>query len=155
MFISLSRTDIMQPTRTTFTSHSPRETEAAGEIIGRAARPGWVIGVGGELGAGKTELVKGVARALGVTDRVHSPTFALVHEYRGGRWPLFHLDLFRLDTPEQIIRAGLAEYWQPAGVSVIEWAERWTGWMPDDYRRVFIEVTGDTERRIAYDHPGA
>lgn len=155
MFISVRPTGVRQPTRTEFISHSPVATETIGEMIGRAAGPGWVIGVSGELGAGKTELVRGLARALGVTDRVRSPTFALVHQYRGGRWPLYHLDLFRLDTPEQIIAAGLEEYWQPEGVSAIEWAERWTGWTPENYRRVFIDVIGEGERRIAYEHPGA
>jgi tRNA threonylcarbamoyladenosine biosynthesis protein TsaE len=145
----------MQRTRTIFTSSHPRETEAVGEFIGRAAGLGWVVGVSGEVGSGKTVLVKGIARGLGVTDTVHSPAFALVHEYGGGRLPLFHLDLFRLETVEQIIRAGLEEYWRPAGVSVIEWAERWTGWKPDEYRLVVLEVTGELERRISYDYPGA
>ena len=108
-------------------SHSPTETEALGETWGRAAESGWVIGLSGDLGTGKTQLVKGLARGLGVTARVHSPTFALINVYAGGRLPLFHLDLYRLDTPEQILAAGLEEYLQPAGVTVIEWAERWFG----------------------------
>jgi tRNA threonylcarbamoyladenosine biosynthesis protein TsaE len=105
-------------------SHSPDETEALGESWGRIAQPGMVIGLSGELGAGKTQLVKGLARGLGITTRVHSPTFALVNHYSGGRLPLFHLDLYRLDTPEQIAAAGLEEYLQAGGVTVIEWAER-------------------------------
>jgi len=86
-----------------------------------------VIGLCGDLGAGKTQLVKGLARGLGITARVHSPTFALVNIYNGGRLTLFHLDLYRLDTREQILAAGLEEYLKPAGVTVIEWAERWFG----------------------------
>src|SRR5207249_2194915 len=109
----------------TLISHSPAETEALGEDWGRAAASGLVIGLTGELGAGKTQLVKGLARGLGITARVHSPTFTLVNEYAGGRLRLFHLDLYRLDTPEQIRAAGLEEYLQPTGVTVIEWAERW------------------------------
>src|SRR5213083_1386374 len=101
----------------THTSHSPTETEALGEAWGRAAKPGWVIGLSGDLGAGKTQLVKGLARGLGLTARVHSPTFALVHEYGSGRLPLSHLDLYRLDTKEQIFSAGLAEYLEPKGVT--------------------------------------
>jgi tRNA threonylcarbamoyladenosine biosynthesis protein TsaE len=77
------------------------------------------------LGAGKTQLVKGLARGLGVAERVRSPTFALVNIYESGRLPLFHLDLYRLETREQIAAAGLEEYLQPAGVTVVEWAERW------------------------------
>ena len=109
----------------THISHSPEETAALGEAWGRDARPGWVIGLSGDLGAGKTQLVKGLARGLGATARVHSPTFALVNEYGGGRLPLSHLDLYRLETQEQILGAGLEEYLRPAGVTVIEWVERW------------------------------
>src|SRR5436309_16125904 len=108
-------------------SHSPAETETLGETWGRAAQSGWVIGLCGDLGAGKTQLVKGLARGLGITARVHSPTFALVNIYTGGRLKLFHLDLYRLDTPAQIMAAGLEEYLQPSGVTVIEWAEKWLG----------------------------
>jgi tRNA threonylcarbamoyladenosine biosynthesis protein TsaE len=106
-------------------SHSPAETEALGEVWGRAAESGWAIGLSGDLGAGKTQLVKGLARGLGITTRVHSPTFALINVYDGGRLTLFHLDLYRLDTLEQIVAAGLEEYLRPSGVTVIEWAERW------------------------------
>lgn len=82
----------------TFISHSPVETAALGEEWGRAARAGWLIGLSGELGAGKTLLAGGLARGLGVTGRVPSPTFALIHEYGGGRLPLWHVDLYRLGT---------------------------------------------------------
>src|SRR5688572_25369063 len=81
---------IRSPLMAMFISHSPAETEALGESWGRAAEPGLVIGLSGELGAGKTQLVKGLARGLGITARVHSPTFTLVHEYVGGRLSLFH-----------------------------------------------------------------
>src|SRR5271169_5615416 len=108
----------------TFISHSPAETESLGERWGRAAQPGLVIGLSGDLGAGKTQLVKGFARGLGITARVHSPTFTLVNEYGGGRLKLFHLDLYRLETREQILSAGIGEFLQPDGVAVIEWAER-------------------------------
>ena len=108
----------------TFISHNPAETGSLGESWGRTARPGLVIGLSGELGAGKTQLVKGLARGLGVTAPVHSPTFTLVNEYGGGRLRLFHLDLYRLETHQQIVSAGLEEFLQPDGVTVIEWAER-------------------------------
>src|SRR5438552_4079716 len=110
-----------------FISHSVAETEAFAERIGQIVQTGCVIGLTGDLGAGKTQFVKGLARGLGITNRVHSPTFALLNIYRTGRIPLFHLDLYRLDTNEQIANAGLAEYFFPAGVSVIEWVERWSG----------------------------
>lgn len=110
----------------------------------------------GDLGAGKTELVKGLAAGLGITARVSSPSFALVNEYAGGRLPLFHLDLYRLDTPAQIIGAGLEEYLgHPDGVTVVEWAERWFNHTPaaapGQLRRVRIEVVGETERRIMWE----
>src|SRR5450432_4398152 len=108
----------------TFISHSPAETEALGEKLGRAAQHGFVFALSGDLGAGKTQLVKGIARGLGVTARVHSPTFTLVNEYGGGRLKLFHLDLYRLETREQVLSAGVVEFLSPEGVSVIEWADK-------------------------------
>ncbi len=144
----------------TFISHSPAETEALGETWGRAAVSGLVIGLAGDLGAGKTQLTKGIARGLGIVARVHSPTFTLVNEYRGGRLPLFHVDLYRLDSPEQIASAGLEEYFNPAGVSVVEWIDKVFApgaktRLPTRYRRVEIVSTGETTRRISYEDSGA
>lgn len=138
-------------------SHNPAETEALGEQFGRAAQSGWVLALSGELGAGKTQFVKGLARGLGISGRVHSPTFTLVNEYAGGRLKLFHLDLYRLETHAQVESAGIGEFLRPDGVSVIEWAER----IPDaefrmtNLKRVKIEMLGDTERKIFYDDLGA
>jgi tRNA threonylcarbamoyladenosine biosynthesis protein TsaE len=160
-------------------SHSAAETAALGEKWGREAERGLVIGLSGDLGAGKTQLVKGLARGLGITEPVRSPTFALVNIYEQGRLPLFHLDLYRLETPEQIIAAGLEEYLQPTGVAVIEWAERWLGARgakpegrepaakaagprnrghaapAERIRHVHIEALSETERRITYEDTGA
>jgi len=110
----------------------------------------------GELGAGKTQLVKGLARGLGITARVHSPTFTLVNEYTGPRLRLFHLDLYRLETCAQIQAAGLEEFLRPDGVAVIEWAERMAdgGLRMAGWRKVGFEVLSETERRIVYDDPG-
>jgi len=142
----------------THISHSPAETEALGEAWAAEARAGWVIGLTGELGAGKTQLVKGIARGLGVACRVHSPTFTLVNEYGGGRLPLFHLDLYRLETPAQIIAAGLEEYFfNPKGVTVVEWVERWMSQVerpPASFRHARIEHLGERERRITYEDFG-
>jgi tRNA threonylcarbamoyladenosine biosynthesis protein TsaE len=136
----------------TFISHSPTETEFLGEKWGRSAERGLVIGLSGDLGAGKTQLVKGLARGLGISTRVHSPTFALVNEYDGGSLRLFHLDLYRLETPGQIMGAGIENYLQPDGVTVIEWAERLQA-IPNlpRYRRVQIDIVNDNERRITYE----
>ena len=139
-----------------FISHSPAETGSLGERWGRAAQRGLVIGLSGDLGAGKTRLVKGIARGLGITARVHSPTFTLVNEYGGGRLRLFHLDLYRLETRGQIVSAGLEEFLQPDGVTVIEWAEKMVN-EEKPRRMIFvkIEVLGESERKIIYDDSGA
>ena len=143
----------------TFISHSPAETESLGESWGRAAQRGCVIALSGDLGAGKTQFVKGIARGLGITALVHSPTFTLVNEYGGGRLRLFHLDLYRLETRGQIISAGLEEFLQPDGVTVIEWAEKLEdgGWKMEDGKiiKAKIEIIGEMERRIIYDDLGA
>ena len=142
-------------------SHSPADTAALGEQWGRAAQSGLVIGLSGDLGAGKTQFVKGLARGMGISARVQSPSYVLVNIYTGGRLTLFHLDLYRLDTPEQVTAAGLEEYLQPEGVTVIEWVERWldegrlqnvegTGQVQQP-RRVQIEVLSETDRRIIYE----
>ena len=141
----------------TFISHSPAETESLGETFGRAASHGLVIALSGELGAGKTQLVKGLARGLGIMARVHSPTFTLVNQYAGGRLRLFHLDLYRLESSAQILSAGLEEFLQPDGVAVVEWAERIYDlrFKIYDLKKVQIEILSETERKIIYDDFGA
>jgi tRNA threonylcarbamoyladenosine biosynthesis protein TsaE len=143
----------------TFISHNPAETGSLGERWGGAAQRGLVIGLSGELGAGKTQLVKGIARGLGITARVHSPTFTLVNEYDGGRLRLFHLDLYRLETRGQMVSAGLEEFLQPDGVTVIEWAERWFEKHPtpnlENVRWVKILILNEMDRKIIYDDFGA
>lgn len=144
-------------------THSVAETEAAGESFARSVQPGWVIGLSGDLGAGKTAFVRGFARGLGSPARVHSPTFALLNEYEGGRLRLFHLDLYRLKSAEEIRGAGLEDYvTQPDGVSVVEWIERWCGDSlategtgPGTLRRIYLRTVDEQIREIAYDCAGA
>lgn len=147
-------------------TNSPEETAALGEAWAQEVAPGWTIALCGDLGAGKTELVKGLARGLGITARVASPTFALVNEHAGGRVPLFHLDLYRLDTRAQIAAAGLDEYFfTPRGVTVVEWAERWFGTVsglefgvssfPGCLRWVKLSAESETRRRIEYEDFGS
>ena len=138
-------------------SHSPAETEALGERFSQTVKCGQVIALSGDLGAGKTQFVRGLARGLGVSGRVHSPTFTLVNEYGGGRLKLFHLELYRLETAHQILNAGIEEYLSPDGVAVIEWAERIAdcGLRIADLKKVKIEILGEWERKINYDDFGA
>jgi tRNA threonylcarbamoyladenosine biosynthesis protein TsaE len=139
----------------TFISHSPAETEALGEQLGRTAVTGLVIGLSGDLGAGKTQFVRGLARGLGLATRVHSPTFTLVNEYGGGRLKLFHLDLYRLETAEQLRSAGVEEFLTPEGVTVIEWVERLGAGTGKKWFRVQFEILNESERKITYDDFGA
>ena len=145
----------------TFISHSPAETEALGEAWACECGRGWIIGLSGGLGTGKTQLVKGLARGLNAAARVASPAYALVHVYPGGRLPLFHLDLYRLDTREQIIAAGLEPFLvRPEGVTVVEWVERWLdatrmpSFAPARYRAAQFKTLAETEREISYEDFG-
>lgn len=137
-------------------SNSVAETESFGETLARQAHPGMVFGLSGELGAGKTALVRGFARGLGCPGRVHSPTFALLNEYEGGRLRLFHLDLYRLNSAAEIVSAGLEEYvTQPDGVAVVEWIERWTGAAAaGSWHRLHLAILSETARQIVYDGAG-
>ncbi|MBM3832324.1 MAG: tRNA (adenosine(37)-N6)-threonylcarbamoyltransferase complex ATPase subunit type 1 TsaE [Verrucomicrobia bacterium] len=139
----------------TFISHSAEETERFAERFGRGMASGCVVGLIGDLGAGKTQFVRGFARGLDVTDRVHSPTFALLNIYAGGRLPLFHLDLYRLETDDQIVAAGLDQYFAPEGIAIVEWMDRWHSTLPRCYYQIEFEVMSENERRIRYDHAGA
>jgi len=146
----------------TLRSHSVAETEAFGERVGRLAGRNQVIGLSGDLGAGKTALVRGLARGLDCSERVHSPTFALLNEYGGGRLRLFHLDLYRLNSAADVRGAGLEDYLiHPGGVSVVEWMERWSqndegrGAIPKTEWRIHLEVVDETTREITHDVPGA
>ncbi|MFO1461364.1 MAG: tRNA (adenosine(37)-N6)-threonylcarbamoyltransferase complex ATPase subunit type 1 TsaE [Verrucomicrobiota bacterium] len=136
-------------------SRSVDETEQIGERLGREARRGQVYGISGDLGAGKTALVRGFARGLGCPGRVHSPTFALVHEYGGGREPLFHLDLYRLAGPSEIEGAGLDEFlFRPKGISLVEWIERWQvkgEAAQGPVHHIHLRVLDENTREMSYD----
>ena len=138
-------------------SRSVAETEQIGEELGRNARLGEVYGLSGDLGAGKTAFVRGFARGLGCPGRVHSPTFALIHEYAGGREPLFHLDLYRLAGPAEIEGAGLDEFlFRPKGISLVEWIDRWETLAAAggaSLRRIRIRVLDENSREMIYDDP--
>ena len=124
------------------------ETSAVGESLGRTLRAGDVVLLYGDLGAGKTAFVRGLARGIGADpEAVSSPTFTLVQEYAGPSLTLFHVDLYRLE-PAEIDDLGLEDLVAADGVVAIEWAERWNG-RPDDVTEVRIEEAGEDRRRIA------
>jgi tRNA threonylcarbamoyladenosine biosynthesis protein TsaE len=132
------------------TTRTPEDTARAGEALGRVVEPGTVIALVGDLGAGKTLFVQGLARGLIVPAnvRVVSPTFTLINEYRGGRLPVFHADLYRLEREDELDQIGLDEILRGDGVVAVEWADRFDV-LPADSLRVEIAVAGDTERAIA------
>lgn len=131
----------------TYITHSETETANVGFELAPLLPEGSVLLLFGDLGAGKTVFVRGLAEALGVDrDRVSSPTFTLMQEYRGGRLPLFHVDLYRLDDPREIDDLGLEDV-ASDGVLAIEWAEKMAQ-PPPNAIRVSLEQTGDIERTI-------
>ena len=131
----------------TIITHSEQETGDAGRKLAAALVPGDVVLLEGDLGAGKTAFVRGLAEGLGIaSDQVSSPTFTLVQEYRSGRLPLLHVDLYRLNDPREIDDLGLEEI-AAGAVLAIEWAEK----LPAPLHgavRVWLEHAGETERRI-------
>jgi tRNA threonylcarbamoyladenosine biosynthesis protein TsaE len=125
----MDRSTAAAPSAGALRSDSADRTRALGQAIGAAAAPGTILALVGPLGAGKTQLAKGVADGLGVTSVVNSPTFVLMNEH-AGRLRLFHVDAYRLADPEEAIAAGLFDERQAAGVTVVEWADRLDGWLP-------------------------
>ena len=130
------------------TTQEAGETRALGARLAAVARPGDLLCLVGDLGAGKTQLAKGFAAGLGVTDTVSSPTFVLMSEYEG-RLPLFHVDLYRLGDATDALAGGLLDERQLEGVTLVEWAERLGDALPISRLDVVIEGTGDDTRRIA------
>ena len=115
----------------TFETHSPEQTEALGEALGKVLRPGTVVAYTGDLGAGKTAFTRGLARGLGCHGRVTSPTFTIVNEYEGPT-PLFHFDLYRLGGEEELWDIGWEDYLARNGVCAVEWSEIAPGALPEN-----------------------
>ena len=133
-----------------FVTHSREETEALGARLADALAEGRVVAFTGDLGAGKTAFVSGMARALGVEERVTSPTFTIVNEYEGGRLPLFHSDMYRLDSADELFHIGWEDYLARGGVCAVEWSENVTGAIePDAVRVSILRGDGDNDRVIA------
>jgi tRNA threonylcarbamoyladenosine biosynthesis protein TsaE len=139
-----------------FETGSPEETRALGERLGRVLEPGDVVSLEGELGAGKTCFVQGLARGAGVAAerRISSPTFTIVNEHPG-RFALYHVDLYRLEEARELEEVGLREYLEGGGVAVVEWFDRFPDWKPPDRIDLKITITGEESRRIEAQATGA
>lgn len=130
-----------------YTTHSPEETEALGESLAKHLPAGTVLAYRGDLGAGKTAFTRGLARGLGCRDLVTSPTYTIVNEYLGGRLPLFHFDMYRLQSSDDLWDIGWEDYLDRGGVCAVEWSENVEDAMAGAIA-VTIEKLGDTTRRI-------
>ena len=130
-----------------FLTNSPAETEAVGAALGKILKPGTVIAYRGDLGAGKTAFTRGLAKGLGADDMVTSPTYTIVNEYLGGRMPLFHFDMYRLASSDDLWDIGWEDYLERDGVCAVEWSENVADAMEDPIS-ITIEKLGEDTRRI-------
>ena len=138
-----------------FITNSPEETEAVGAALGKILKSGTILAYRGDLGAGKTAFTRGLARGLGYCEPVTSPTYTIVNEYLGGRLPLFHFDMYRLASSDDLWDIGWEDYLERGGICAVEWSENVTDAM-ENAIWVRIEKTGDESRRITiegeFDH---
>ena len=131
----------------TFLTNSPAETEAVGAALGAVLQPGTVLAYRGDLGAGKTAFTRGLAKGLGCTDLVTSPTYTIVNEYLSGRIPLFHFDMYRLASSDDLWDIGWEDYLERGGVCAVEWSENVEDAL-EGAVNVTIEKLGEDARRI-------
>ena len=127
-----------------FLSHSPEETKSFAAQYAKTLRPGDVVLLEGEMGAGKTAFAQGVARGLGVTEDVLSPTYAYVNSYE----PMFHFDCYRIESERQAEELGFADYFDLGGICLVEWSENIAGLLPEEVKRVTVRKSGETQREI-------
>lgn len=130
-----------------FITHSPEETEKIGEALAKSLQPGTILAYRGDLGAGKTAFTRGLARGLGCKETVTSPTYTIVNEYLGGRLPLFHFDMYRLASSDDLWDIGWEDYLDREGVCAVEWSENVQDAM-EDAVTVTIEKLGENTRQI-------
>lgn len=129
------------------------QTFKFGKKIGSKLKPGDIIGLTGELGAGKTILTKGIARAIGIKDIITSPTFTIINEYKG-KYKLFHFDLYRINTITELENLGYEEYFYNNGITVIEWAEKVLKILPEYSKIITIKILSERKREITYENLG-
>ena len=130
-----------------FITNSPAETEKLGQAVGESITAGAILAFTGDLGAGKTAFTRGLAKGLGATERVTSPTYTIVNEYCSGRLPLFHFDMYRLSSSEELWDIGWEDYLSRKGVCAVEWSENVADAM-EDAITVNIEKLSETTRKI-------
>jgi tRNA threonylcarbamoyladenosine biosynthesis protein TsaE len=136
----------------TFISNSPAETEAIARRIAEDLIAGSVLALKGELGSGKTLFTQGLVAGLQSDATVTSPTFTIVHEYQGGRLPIYHFDFFRMENRQSAVRLGLEDYFFSDGVSVIEWADRFSDLIPEQARWISLRIKSERQRMITLFH---
>jgi tRNA threonylcarbamoyladenosine biosynthesis protein TsaE len=136
-----------------FISNNVEQTIAAGRTYGEQARRGDVFALCGDLGAGKTQFVKGFVAGIGSSTDVTSPTFVLVHEYGGGRLPVYHFDFYRVENREALSRLGFDDYIFGDGVTLIEWADRFSGLIPSHAKWLSFELRDENTRVITEGAP--
>ena len=130
-----------------FITHSPEETETTGEKLAQQLNPGTILAYRGDLGAGKTAFTRGLARGLGFREQVTSPTYTIVNEYLGGRLPLFHFDMYRLHSSDDLFDIGWDDYLERGGICAVEWSENVADALEEPIT-VTIEKLGENSRRI-------
>lgn len=135
-------------------STAPEKTFSFGRQLGQLLQEGIVLCLIGDLGAGKTLLVQGIAQGLGLNEEITSPTFTVMNVYEGNI-PIYHFDLYRLESPEQLVDIGFDEYTNAGGIAIIEWPDKFPGYMPDSYLRIELIKTGDNDRLIKVASQGA
>lgn len=138
---------ILEPNTLDFISHSEAQTRRLGARLAPLLTPGDVLALVGNLGSGKTRWIQGVCEGLGITDPVISPTFTLVNEYQG-RYPVYHIDLYRLADTSEFATFGLEDYLYGFGISLIEWADRAKNLLPAEYLTVELYHLEETKRRV-------
>ena len=137
-----------------FNTHQAEETKAFGEALAKQLAAGDVVLLQGNLGAGKSELARGVARGLGIAGHVPSPSFTILQVYEDGRLPLYHFDWYRIASAEELYELSLDEYLYGDGVSVVEWPAMAEEAVPETYLQISIRTTGETDRELSLESVG-
>ena len=135
-------------TNLTITTHGAGETRETGRRLAEQLRAGDVVLLRGPMGAGKSELARGIADGLGITETVTSPSFTILNVYESGRLPLYHFDWYRLESAEELYELGMDEYLGGGGIAAVEWPEQCPEAVPDEFLEIVLEPLGEEERRI-------